>query len=129
MDGRFGFYYMSIAEIFSEISEGQHQHSFAIVDEESYAGWKRMSGFIDEEIGYMLCRDMVGRHFAIANFVDEGHKWAIMTTKCQHPSPGYGDNWRFIVNIRCDDEEISHSQLSVEDFFKFVEENRRAHDD
>ena len=117
MRGKYELYYDTIGSMLKQIAEGQGKHSFAIIPEAIYADWKRLADFQSEEEHDIADKDNT-RKYSTAHFADAEHSWQVITTKCKHPDPAMGNDWRFIKCIIMDDSEISHSQMSIEDFFK-----------
>ena len=122
--GKYEVYFDTIGFMLDKIAQGQHEHSFAIIPELAYRDWKELVGFNGEMSELITGTDGVEREFLTASLTDEGHDWRITTTTCRHPNPRMGDDWRFILQIKKDGEEYSHSQMSTEDFLAYVAQER-----
>ena len=125
--GRIEIYHDSIGNMLEQIAEGQSLHSFAVIPELVIdEQWKPMEGFRGEDRRFETGCDGVEREFLVLSFVDDGHDWIIVTTKCKHPNAKFGDDWRFVVRIEKDGDELSRSEMSVEVYCEYVSSRRRG---
>ena len=121
MMGRIEVYHDSIGNMLRQIAEGQSQHSFAILPELIIdKQWKPMVGFKSEEKCLEVGSDGIEREFLVLLFTDDGHDWTVVTTKCKHPNARFGNDWRFVARIEKDGEELSRSQMSIEEYSQYV---------
>lgn len=89
-------FYGTIGYQLTQVAEGQKQHSYAMVPESIYRGWKRLISFKDEKEASYFGTDMAEHQTTIAHFEDEGHNWYVTTAKCAHPSDPADFCWRYI---------------------------------
>ena len=93
--GRIEIYHDSIGNMLEQIVEGQSLHSFAVIPEFVIdEQWKPMEGFKGEDRRFETGCDGVEREFLVLSFVDDGHDWIIVTTKCKHPNGETGRSMR-----------------------------------
>lgn len=109
-------FYGTIGYQLTQVAEGQKQHSYAIVPESIYRGWKRLISFKDEKEASYFGTDMAEHQTTIAHFEDEGHNWYVTTAKCAHPSDPADFCWRYIIKITMDTITLSRSKVRFEDY-------------
>ena len=125
MRGRYGPYnQIPIGDNLVRIAGGQKQSGFVIIPESSYISWKNHIEFTGETKESAICEDGVEREFLTMNFVSQGHRWAVIVTKCLHPSSMVKGHWLFIDSIFKDDKEYSTSKTTIEEYSTLIKRNR-----
>ncbi len=114
--GKYAAFYGSIGFVLMQVVGIHQEHDFAIVDEESYRGWKLLDDFIDESCETFVDRNGQERTRRKANFQDKHHYWSVISINCAHPSFPRKQTWCFIEEIQQDDQSLSHSKISIEEF-------------
>lgn len=118
--GEYAAFYGSIGYQLSHIAVGQRKHDYAVIPESVYADWKKLLSFDDEKMEVIDGEDNAKREKFIAHFTDSEHSWIVSTIKCPHPDQPQGINWRLILNIERDGEELSHSKMSADEFWRYI---------
>lgn len=114
-------FYGTIGEQLTFVSEGQKQHSYAMVPESIYRGWKRLNSFVEEKGGSYYGTDMAEHQTDTAHFKDEEHTWSVTTAKCPHPSdPTKEFCWRYIIKITHNGNILSRSRVRFEDYLHSI---------
>ena len=119
--GKYAAFYGSIGFVLMQVVGIHQEHDFAIVDEESYRGWKLLDDFIDESCETFVDRNGQERTRRKANFQDKHHYWSVISINCAHPSFPKKQTWCFIEEIQQDDQTLSHSKISIEEFQHYIE--------
>ena len=104
-----------------------HEHSFAMVTEDSFQGWLKLRDFEKEATTEVTCNDGVIRTQSTAHFkTEEGNQWKVTTYRCPHPYDKSAEGWRFIDNVYLNDEEVACSLISVEEFIVVLKQRSKA---
>ena len=119
--GKYAAFYGSIGFALMQIVGIHQEHDFAIVDEKSYRGWKLLDDFVDESCETFVDRNGQERTRRKANFQDKHHHWSVISINCAHPSFQKKQTWCFIEEIQQDDQILSHSKISIEEFQHYIE--------
>lgn len=118
--GEYAAFYGPIGYQLAHIAAGQRDYSYAIIPEAVYDDWKKLVDFDDEKVETVIGEEKASREQFVAHFTDTEHSWSVTTVKCPHPAKLQDTNWRLIVEIKRDDEVISRSKMSVDDFWRYI---------
>ena len=118
--GEYGAFYGTIGFQLEQIIGGLSRHSYAIVPESFYRGWKRLSSFKEEKESSYYGTDFAEHVVTTANFDDEDHHWSVTTAKCPHYSNPKDYSWRYIIKIVKDGETLSRPKTRFEDYLQYI---------
>ena len=118
--GEFAAFYGSIAFQLTHIAEGQRLHSYAIIPEAIYEDWKRLQDFDNEMVVSYPGKDKKMHEQTVTRFTDHEHSWTVTTVKCPHPSNPHDVSWRLILSIERDNEIMSSSKMSADDYWAYI---------
>ena len=118
--GEYGAFYGTIGFQLTQLAEGLKGHSYAIVPESFYRGWKRLGSFKEEKDGSYYGTDYNEHQVTTAKFEDEGHTWLVTTAICAHPSDPKEFCWRYIVKITKNGEVVSRPRTRFEDYLQYI---------
>ena len=102
-----------------------HEHSFAMVPEDTYQDWLKKDDFRSESFEDVKCADGITRTCAIVHFESKDHTWDVQTYHCPHPYDQKSNGWRFIDHIKRNDEVVAQSAITVEEFCIILNQKSR----